>query len=819
MFDVNTTLFNKENLGSSVQNDDMETSAIAVDPNAGITNISDLLNGLYKDTSYAVIREYLTNAKDAHSLAKTDVPIEVFLGNIHQEFRKYDNSVISGKTFFVVKDHGIGMSLEDIKNVYSKYGASTKTKDVSLVGQFGVGAKVALHLSHYFEVHSIKNGYKTVCVLDSNPNTNISTLHVKSHERTDEANGTTIKVPVPYSFVEKAPPIISLLTFSWKPNSVHLNGAPVENNGMVYDTENYIPIYDAVGEILGWVSCSDAKPINSTLVRRERRSKAVEELLSGNYIVGGVPYSITAQNPRGARTYYHANNTFYTDVLNRMEGVGYEIIINLPPKAVALTPSRENIKITDENIKYITHIEKMFTNLIKPAFLETFNSLPNKDAARKFYLNNWYIFNLDDDKTVDTSNLANTISHQGENIILKWNSRDYYDENVNYVSSFGLEPQNAPIVLNLIGCDKTNFFSSTLPYRHQLISLKTKNIIVYGEVPIKNNKPVNDYVKKNINYVLKSQGYDTRNVFAQYIWFQTPKAPPAWISEEYPQIRVLSVTELAEIAREYRRNQAKLRATTPPTEKTVRNSYYISVSQKGDMSEIELLDKTDIKTRFTAPVYYLQEENTTPMRYKEYNKTYTGNWEKIRLSKIEFQPVTFEKTKRDHDMTFFPSYYSLAEITNKPLILIPKERSVDAFLKLNPENLKPYNEFTQKAWENLSEKDKIILLSMIVLRNHSFTENSFRRNVTPFRSSFSTEALEEYVNKVDNVYVKEALLNLYDPTNYLTKLLPAMLLGDTKDLPNKMLNRIGMFDRYLKQLHGPDPEVLSAIADLSELKA
>src|SRR5688572_9715845 len=68
---------------------------------------------LYSDVTTAIIREYSTNAYDAHVMAGVSDPIEVTLP-----------SMMSPE--FIIRDHGVGMSLEDFRQIYTRFGISNK---------------------------------------------------------------------------------------------------------------------------------------------------------------------------------------------------------------------------------------------------------------------------------------------------------------------------------------------------------------------------------------------------------------------------------------------------------------------------------------------------------------------------------------------------------------------------------------------------------------------------------------------------------------------------------------------------------------------
>lgn len=159
----------------------------------GMQFLMSILTNLYENPTLAVVREYSTNAADAHIEAGYDGPVEVTLPT---QFQKN----------FIVRDYGPGMDLEDIRNTYSKYVASTKRQDNTQAGMFGIGAKSALALGDTFTVESIKKGHKIVVAVLRKGRGKASMKIVQHNVPTSESDGTTIKVPAknPYAFEQSA---------------------------------------------------------------------------------------------------------------------------------------------------------------------------------------------------------------------------------------------------------------------------------------------------------------------------------------------------------------------------------------------------------------------------------------------------------------------------------------------------------------------------------------------------------------------------------------------------------------------------------------
>lgn len=157
--------------------------------------VSILRDKLYTNKILAVIREYTTNAVDAHIEAgKGDVPIKVSLPNhLNNEF--------------VVRDYGEGLSEQDIREVYAIYGVSTKRNSNNVVGQLGLGCKAAFAYKDQFTITSWYQGVKSIysAYLDE---TGVGKIALLYSCKSDDPSGIEIKISVDqhdrYNFVLEA---------------------------------------------------------------------------------------------------------------------------------------------------------------------------------------------------------------------------------------------------------------------------------------------------------------------------------------------------------------------------------------------------------------------------------------------------------------------------------------------------------------------------------------------------------------------------------------------------------------------------------------
>lgn len=141
-----------------------------------------LRDRLYSNKKLAVLREYSSNAWDAHRDGGIPTrPIKIVLPT-------------SLESSLIIRDYGPGLSEDEIFDVYVKYGASTKRDSNEAVGMLGIGAKSAFAYSDSFTVTSFHGGMKKVyvAVLDESDMGTMSKLY----EEPSTETGIEIKVPV-----------------------------------------------------------------------------------------------------------------------------------------------------------------------------------------------------------------------------------------------------------------------------------------------------------------------------------------------------------------------------------------------------------------------------------------------------------------------------------------------------------------------------------------------------------------------------------------------------------------------------------------------
>ena len=176
----------------------MQTESFKIANNAHMIDI--LSKKLYTNPELAVCRELVCNAIDAHfslhrqnsedahkavnsptGVRGTLKKVEVTMPSVYNDFR------------FIVKDYGTGLSEEDVLNLYTTYGQSTKQGSNDFIGGLGIGSKSPFALTEEFSVVSRYKGTATTYHCYKQKGLPVCTK--LSAVKTDEHDGMTITVP------------------------------------------------------------------------------------------------------------------------------------------------------------------------------------------------------------------------------------------------------------------------------------------------------------------------------------------------------------------------------------------------------------------------------------------------------------------------------------------------------------------------------------------------------------------------------------------------------------------------------------------------
>lgn len=168
-----------------------------------VSTIIDILrNRLYSNPIRTLTQEYLCNARDSHREAgRENIPLRVTLPTRLDSVLK-------------IRDYGVGLSPDRVRDVFVNYGSSTKRKDNVQTGGFGIGAKSAWAYTDSFVVVSYYDGKVRTYVAHTGKSSN-GTLELMNEEPTEEPNGVEVQIPVKESDIDLFINAVYRCTFFW----------------------------------------------------------------------------------------------------------------------------------------------------------------------------------------------------------------------------------------------------------------------------------------------------------------------------------------------------------------------------------------------------------------------------------------------------------------------------------------------------------------------------------------------------------------------------------------------------------------------------
>lgn len=304
----------------------------------GMSLILDRLTDLYSDPIAATVREVVSNAVDATVAAGTTEPVEIFTPS------KFNPE-------FVVIDHGIGMSTDDVRTIYSQYGASTKSVNFDMVGAYGLGAKAPLAYCNEFFVETTKDSITTFFTFSRSRTGNY--VNITLVEDQGRPAGTKVTIPSRLEDVNGFVTNSQIYQDYSFDVPVLVNGTKKENsdyyllmNDFVLDKET-----NTTGRV--WVRKESLASyfVAASAVKNNNgyRSTSVESNIDVSFVLSGWMYSNPAHNHyRG----YNSNKS--------------EVIIELKPGVVDFSSSRDEITLNDR-------VRKVYENFL---------TIPKEDAVK-----------------------------------------------------------------------------------------------------------------------------------------------------------------------------------------------------------------------------------------------------------------------------------------------------------------------------------------------------------------------------------------------------------------------------------------------------
>jgi hypothetical protein len=149
-----------------------------------------LSSRIYTDVPFAIVRELSTNARDAHVEAGNgSKPFDVHLPTFFD-------------AYFSIRDYGTGIAAEDIVDVYTVFGASTRRISNDFTGCLGLGSKTPFAYTDQFTVTVFQDGKKRVYSCLKNEE-NMPACISMGETDTDEPNGLMVQISIDHDDIDK----------------------------------------------------------------------------------------------------------------------------------------------------------------------------------------------------------------------------------------------------------------------------------------------------------------------------------------------------------------------------------------------------------------------------------------------------------------------------------------------------------------------------------------------------------------------------------------------------------------------------------------
>lgn len=193
--------------------------------------VKALTSRLYSNPIASIVRELASNALDACPTRPMEIRIPTSLA-----------------PSFSIRDHGPGLSPQQMADVFTRFGASTKRGDNNQIGGFGLGAKSPFAIVNSYTITSYHQGIATTYMASITSN-GMPALHQVSSQPTNET-GLHIEVPAPNTNTLEWRKALSQLDY-FQPQPV-IRGTQYDFPTPFHDTPDYLIVKsDDIGVLVG----------------------------------------------------------------------------------------------------------------------------------------------------------------------------------------------------------------------------------------------------------------------------------------------------------------------------------------------------------------------------------------------------------------------------------------------------------------------------------------------------------------------------------------------------------------------------------------
>jgi len=422
------------------------STAFTIQANAKMFKI--LSDGLYSNKEKAIIREISCNAYDANiAVGNEQTPIEIHLPNAIEPW-------------FSVKDTGTGLCPEEMVNIYTQYGTSTKSDSNEFTGALGLGSKSPFSYTSSFTVESIKDGVKSTytCYIDSNGEPQLQPF---GSEETTEPNGVEVKLPINSEDFDKfkTESEIVFRPFKVKPNVTGNSPFEVKDYDILFESDKKED-WEFIEHIKkGWrtekiqvaVQGNVEYPINTDKIY-DKLSENAQKFMSNSF---RLYFPIGDLDISASREELGYDKFTINNIVKKIEKMTSEIV-NIQNEKVqeaeSLFEARiiigkiysnidalKNIKFTynDEEISNIITISNDY-KIIKYYADRYYDKIKREDMSRGYYLKK-YSFSVKGESTyVYNDEKSKTKGVQKARSLVKDKGTVYYIEDMYTINKIGL---------------------------------------------------------------------------------------------------------------------------------------------------------------------------------------------------------------------------------------------------------------------------------------------------------------------------------------------------------------------------------------------
>jgi len=326
----------------------MEDSKMEIDPNNSDFVALLLRNNIYTDKILAPIREITVNGVDANIESGSNETVQVKI--------TYE----SGSYTWSCRDNGLGLSENDVRNIFGKIGASNKRHCNKQAGMFGLGSFSPFAVGDTYHVTSHHNGLKSIycaTLVAGDQAINVGRLYKVSEEPTTET-GIEVSFDITkdyWKFHDKTKTFIN----NFLPET---NVQYEDHNGEVHTPLQPILTYEKNGFVINAYDSKDYYNTEKVWIR-----------------MGGVVYN-------------------HNHKLVKYGTFKHQLIVDVPIGMLTIPPSRESLDVSANNDRVLKEIDdiilEIYENDKKSLTVPKFGEFVSGEKSGKTYESEWCKYNL-----------------------------------------------------------------------------------------------------------------------------------------------------------------------------------------------------------------------------------------------------------------------------------------------------------------------------------------------------------------------------------------------------------------------------------------